>query len=91
MAVRDEGGLVHTFEAGGLQASIPGQRIEIPMTEEMAGGVTLAPDHPLELLGIQLLLELPPETLVGGEIEVTSITAIDAAGDTTSARALSVA
>ena len=78
VAVRDEGGLVHTFEAGGLQAGIAGQRIEIPLTEELAGGVTLAPDHPLELLGIQLLLELPPETLVGGEIEVTSVAAMDA-------------
>ena len=83
VAVRDEGGLVHTFESGGLQAGIAGQRIEIPLTEELAGGATLAPDHPLELLGIQLLLELPPETLVGGEIEVTSVVAVDAAGDTT--------
>ena len=83
MAVRDEGGLVHTFEAGGLQAGITGQSIEIPLTEELDGGVTLAPDHPLELLGIQLLLELPPETLVGGEIEVTGVAATAPTGDTT--------
>ena len=81
VAIRDAGGLVHTFENGGIQAGVAGQMIEIQLTEEMPGGTMLAPDHPLELLGVQLLLELPPATMVGGDIEVTSIAGVDAAGD----------
>jgi len=81
VALRDAGGLVHTFENGGIQAGVAGQTIEVPLAEVMPSGVTLTPDHPVELLGVQLLLELPPATMVGGDIEVTSLAGVDAAGD----------
>ena len=80
VAVRDAGGLLHTFEAGGMQAGVAGQQIEISLTEDLATGATLAPTYPLELLGIQLVLELPPDTRIAGEVEVTSVAAVDAAG-----------
>ena len=80
VAVRDAGGLVHTYEAGGLQAGLDAQRIEIPLTGELPGGERLVPKYPVELLGIQLLLELPPDTRVAGDLEVTSVLARGADG-----------
>jgi hypothetical protein len=80
VAVRDAGGLLHVFEAGGLQAAIRGQRIEIPLTEQLATGELLAPAYPLDLLGIEVQLELPLDTLVAGDVEVTSILATDRGG-----------
>jgi len=80
VAVRDAGGLLHTFEAGGVQAGIAGQEIEIPLTEVLAAGGTLTPAYPLELLGIQLLLVPPPDTRIAGEVAVTSVSSIDSAG-----------
>ena len=79
-ALRDARGLLHVFEAGGLQAGIAGQRIEIPLTEALPGGEVLAPAYPVELLGVQVLLELPTDTRVAGELEVTSIVVTDADG-----------
>jgi len=81
VALRDSGGLVHVFGGvGQFQAAVIGQRMEVKLTEELASGETVAPDFPLELLGIQLLLEPPPETRIAGELEVTSVEARDAAG-----------
>jgi hypothetical protein len=80
VAIRDGTGLLHVFEAGGLQAGIAGQRIEIALTEQVPSGEVLAPAYPLELLGIELQLELPPDTRVAGEVEVTNITATDGGG-----------
>jgi hypothetical protein len=80
VAIRDGGGLVHTFERGGVQAAVAGQQIEIALTDVLPAGATLTPSYPLELLGVQLLLELPPDTRIGGEIEVTDLAVIEDAG-----------
>jgi hypothetical protein len=80
VAVRDAAGMLHVFSSGGLQAGISDQRIEIALTEALPSGDVLAPDYPLELLGIELQLELPPDTLVAGEIAMAGIGATDGDG-----------
>jgi hypothetical protein len=80
VAVRDAAGLLHVFAAGGLQAGIRNQLIEIPLTEQVPSGEVLAPAYPLVLLGIELQLELPPDTLVAGEVAVTGIGATEGDG-----------
>jgi hypothetical protein len=87
VTVRDAGGLLHSFEAGGVRAGVVGQRIDLPITAALPTGEELAPNYPIELVGVQILLELPPDTQVAGNVEVTSILVSDSDG---SAAALDV-
>lgn len=81
IAVRDARGLVHTFDATErLQASAADQRIAVPLAEELEDGGTVRPDDPLQLIGIGIVLELPADTRVAGELEIMAVGAIDAGG-----------
>ena len=80
VAVRDAGGLVHTFAAGGVQAAMPAQELEVALSDDGPDGEPLVPRHPLELLGVQVTLELPFDTRVSGGVEVTSVAAVTGDG-----------
>jgi FtsX-like permease family len=83
VAIRDAGGLLHLFEAGGIQASVSGQRIEIPLTERLATGEEVGPSYPVEVVGVEIVLELPQGLQVFGDLEVTSMLARNADGSVT--------
>jgi hypothetical protein len=81
VAVRDATGLIHVVDATGqLQASVRGQRMEVRLTDQLPSGDVVTPDHPLELLGVQLQLQPPADTRIAGEIRVTGVTTVDDAG-----------
>ncbi|MGI8999263.1 MAG: FtsX-like permease family protein [Candidatus Limnocylindria bacterium] len=78
VAVRDAAGLIHIFDgAAQFRAAVPGQRIEVPLTDELASGESLLPDYPLALLGLQLTVLPPVETVVAGELSVTDVSSVD--------------
>jgi hypothetical protein len=84
VAVRDASGVIHVIDASGqFQAAVAGQRIEVGFTDELPGGHVATPDYPLELLGIQLLLQPPADTRIAGDVAVTSIVSLDEAGTPT--------
>ena len=84
VAVRDASGLIHVIDATGqFQAAVAGQRIEVRLTDELPNGDRVTPDYPLELLGIQLLLQPPVDTRIAGDLEVTSLVGLDEAGTST--------
>nr|MBA3586975.1 FtsX-like permease family protein [Chloroflexota bacterium] len=84
VAVRDGAGMIQVFGgATRLQAGVAGQELEVLLTEELADGETATPDYPLELVGIQLLLEPPTDTRIAGELSVTSVAVRDGADTTT--------
>ena len=84
IAIRDGAGLLHVIEAPAqLQAAVAGQRIEVSLTDELSTGLVATPDYPLDLVGIQLLLQPPADTRIAGTVEVTSVAIHDAAGAST--------
>ena len=84
IAIRDRAGLLHVVEAPAqLQAAVAGQRIEVSLTDELSTGLVATPDYPLDLVGIQLLLQPPADTRIAGNVEVTSVAIQDAAGAST--------
>jgi FtsX-like permease family protein len=84
IAIRDDVGLAHVIDAPAqFQAAVAGQRIEVSLTDELATGEIATPDYPIDLVGIQLLLQLPADTRIAGTVEVTSVAIEDAAGTST--------
>lgn len=84
VAVRDRAGLVHVIDASAqVQAAVAGQQMEVRLSDELATGEVATPDYPLELIGIQLLLQPPADTRVAGNVEVTRVAIQDAAGAST--------
>ena len=84
IAIRDRAGLLHVIDAPAqLQAAVAGQRIEVSLTDELSTGLIATPDYPLDLVGIQLLLQPPADTRIAGTVEVTSVAVHDAAGAST--------
>ena len=84
IAIRDRAGLLHVIEAPAqLQAAVAGQRVEVSLTDELSTGLIATPDYPLDLVGIQLLLQPPADTRIAGTVEVTSVAVHDAAGAST--------
>ncbi|MGQ0608911.1 MAG: FtsX-like permease family protein [Chloroflexota bacterium] len=78
VAIRDAAGLVHIFDGTTqFQATAPGQRIAVPLTDEPVDGEAVLPNYPIELLGIQLTILPPPETVIAGELSVTSVGSVD--------------
>ena len=74
VAVRDAAGLIHVIHAASqFQAAAAEQRIEVRLTEGLPTGGSVTPDYPLELLGIQFLLQPPADTRIAGEIRFTSL------------------
>ncbi len=74
IAIRDRAGLLHVVDAPAqLQAAVAGQRIEVSLTDELSTGLVATPDYPLDLVGIQLLLQPPADTRIAGNVEVTSV------------------
>ena len=74
VAIRDAAGLIHVVEgAGRFQAAVAGQRIEVSLAAEGPTGAAATADYPIDLLGIQILLQPPPDTRIAGEVQVTSI------------------
>ena len=84
IALRDAAGLVHVVDAPGqVQAAVTGQRIEVSLSDELPTGQIVTPDHPVELLGVQLFLQPPADTRIAGNVEITSVALLDAAGTST--------
>ena len=80
VAVRDAVGLVHIFDGTSqFQAAVAGQQIEVPLVDELASGEAVGPDYPLELLGVQLTILPPAETVITGQLSVTSVSSLDMA------------
>ncbi len=81
VAVRDAAGPVHILDATRrLAAAREGQALEVSLTVALPDGSVLGPELPIELLGLQILLQPPLDTRILGEIEVSALAAIDAAG-----------
>ncbi len=81
VAVRDATGVIHVVDATGqLQASVPGQRMEVRLTAELPTGDVVTPDYPLEMIGVHLQLQPPADTRISGEIRVTDVASLDDAG-----------
>ena len=60
-----------------------GQQVEVQLTDELPAGGTVTPEYPIDLIGVQLQLQPPPDTRVAGTVEVTSVAVADAAGGST--------
>ncbi len=82
VAIRDASGLIHLLDATRRLTPIAGQQlIEVSLRETLPDGTTLGLVGPLELLGVQVLLQPPPDTRIVGEIAISALDAMDAAGD----------
>ncbi|HYI65658.1 MAG TPA: FtsX-like permease family protein [Candidatus Limnocylindrales bacterium] len=81
VALRDAAGLVHVVESTAqLQAAVTGQQVEVMLTDALPAGGAVTPEYPIDLIGIQLLLQPPADTRIAGNVEVTSVAIADAAG-----------
>jgi len=82
VVVRDADGLVHHVPGTRLGLGLGSQAVDVSLATELSDGTRLMPAAPLELLGIELLVEIPEEALGVGTITLDSLEAVGPRGRT---------
>ncbi len=72
--VEDASGRIHRLAGGNGSFQASGERLVIPLTQEV-GGESLAIAAPLRLRGIELTLRAPPDATVVGTIDLVAVDA----------------
>ena len=83
VVVRDADGAIHRVDGPRLGLGLGEQSIEVPMTAETVDGAPLAAAHPLEVIAVQLLVEIPEGALGVGTITVDGLEMIGEDGEST--------
>lgn len=78
---RDADGAVHRASGPRLAVGLGEDRSEIPLVAQHGDG-EVRPAYPIELLGIELAVQLPPETFGVGTVALDAVTVRAAGGDT---------
>ncbi len=85
VVLRDGGGQLHVVDADRrLLAAADDQRVAVRLEVVLDDGRSVTPDFPLSLVGLEILVEAPPDTRIAGRVELNAVQLDDGSGDASS-------